>query len=257
MNSLKIVLIGAGNVATHLGKALNNKGHQVVQVFSKKEENAAILADQIGAEPIINLKNVTLEADFYLLAVKDDRIEEICQKLNLGDKLIAHTSGTIALEVLKNSSKNTGVFYPLQTFSKFKKLDLKTVPFCIEGNNEASSKLLFDLANELSPTVELVDSDKRKKIHLAAVFACNFSNHMYAIAEKLLEKDGMSLDLIRPLLEETTRKAIYNSPSEVQTGPAIRNDEDVMINHQSMLESMPNWKEIYQLISKSIQQTDK
>ena len=254
MKRLKIVLIGAGNVATHVGNAFNNNGHQILQVFSKQIENASELADKIGAESIDSIEQLNLEADLYLMAVKDDRIAELCKKINLKDKILVHTSGTISMEVLGVSSSQYGVFYPLQTFSKFKKLDLKTVPFCIEGNTPDVSNVLKEIANELSDVVQVVDSAMRKKIHLAAVFACNFSNHMYAIAEDLLKKDNVSLDIIRPLIEETARKAMTNSPEEVQTGPAIRNDKQVLSDHIELLSSNTEWKKIYEQVSQSIQQ---
>lgn len=252
MKPLNVVLIGAGNVAFHIGKALHQKGHSITQVYSKTKANADSLAKMLGADAIDSLEEISKDQDFYLIAIKDDYIHEVGDAVQLHDKMVAHTSGSIPLDALSKISENTGVFYPLQTFSKSKELEMKKVPFCIEGKNESSTVFFMELAKNLSDSVQAVDSATRKKIHLAAVFACNFSNHLYAIAEELLEKDGLSLDLLRPLMEETTKKALNNSPAVVQTGPAKRKDEEVMKSHEVLLSDREDLRELYSLLSESI-----
>lgn len=250
MKSTNIILIGAGNVATQLGLSLYAAGYQISQVYSPTKSSSTTLAKKLKAESITDLKKLNTEAAIYIIAVKDDAIESVAKQLKLKDKIVAHTSGSISINALKGVSKNHGVFYPLQTFTKNKKVNFKNVPLCIEGNNKATSTTLLYFAKSLSPNAKLISSEQRKTIHLAAVFACNFSNHMYAIAENILKKNKLSLDLLKPLIEETALKIKDNSPTKVQTGPAIRGDKKVMEEHLKMLNG--NNKEIYKIVSNHI-----
>jgi predicted short-subunit dehydrogenase-like oxidoreductase (DUF2520 family) len=252
MTSAKITLIGSGNVATHLGIALHAAGYQIVQVYSPTKKSASALAKKVNAEAITDLKKINSGSTIYIIAVKDDVIEKVAKQLHLKDKIVVHTSGTASMDLLKKSAKNFGVFYPLQTFSKNKPLDLSSVPVCIEANNKSTATTLEYFAKSISRNVQKINSDQRRIIHLAAVFACNFSNHMYAIAENILKKEKLSLDILKPLIIETANKIKNGSPAEMQTGPAIRGDKKTMNAQIKLLGKDKKLKEIYQLISKNI-----
>jgi predicted short-subunit dehydrogenase-like oxidoreductase (DUF2520 family) len=247
-----IVIIGAGNVATQLGIALHKEGYLISQVYSRTNKSATALAKKINAEAISDLKKLNTTATIYIIAVKDDAISKIAKQLKLKDKIIVHTSGSIPLEVLKNCSKNYGVFYPLQTFSKDKKVDFKNIPICIEANNKATLNTLTYFAKSISNNVQKANSEQRKVLHVAAVFACNFSNHLYSIANDILTQNKLSFDLLKPLIEETTDKIKNNLPAKMQTGPAIRGDKKTMNAHLKLLKRDKELTTIYTLLSKSI-----
>ena len=247
-----IVIIGAGNVATNLGIALYKEGYLISQVFSRTLKSAKLLAKKINATAITDLKQLDSSAIIYIIAVKDDAIEQIVKKMTLKDKIIVHTSGSIPMDILKGVSKNYGVFYPLQTFSKERNLNFKNIPICIEANNKSTSTTLTYFAKSFCNNVQHIDSEQRKIIHMAAVFACNFSNHMYTLAQTILIKNKLSLDLLKPLIEETAAKFKEHSPSKSQTGPAIRDDKKTMKAHLKLLSHNKDQKKIYELLSKSI-----
>lgn len=252
---MKAVIIGSGNVATHLGKALTKAQVQVSQVWSPNYENAAALAKQIGADAISNLTAIALDADICVISVKDDAIAKISDQLTGFKGLVVHTSGAVSLDVFANKFDNYGVFYPLQTFSKHKAVDFKTIPICIEANNVTTLAKLESLAVKLSDHVQEVASEKRKILHLAAVFACNFPNHLYALAEKILTDNGLDFAILRPLILETAVKVQQDLPLAVQTGPAIRNDEITMAKHEALLSNYQQCLEIYRTLSESIKKT--
>lgn len=252
---IKISLIGSGNLATQLGIALYNEGYLISQVYSHTQKNAVTLSKKIKAEAISDIKKLSSDSSIYIIAVKDDAIESVAKQLKLKDKIIVHTSGSMPIDVLKKSSKNYGVFYPLQTFSKHKLVDFKSIPICIEANNASTATTLQYFAKSISGNVKKINSEQRKKIHLAAVFSCNFSNHMYTIAEALLKKDKLSLDLLKPLIEETANKIKKNKPSDAQTGPAFRGDKKTIETHLKLLSKEKDLQKMYELISKSIATT--
>ena len=247
-----IVLIGAGNVATHLGKALINAGNKILQVYSRTNESANILATKLNAEHTTNLSQLVNHADLYVLAVSDDVLPDILKELKIENKLIVHNSGFLSMDILKQSSANYGVFYPLQTFSKSRKVDMKTVPLCIEANSPENLEKLKSLAGQISADVREVNSEQRKKLHLAAVFACNFPNFMYTIADRLLGDSNIDFNILKPLIKETAEKVQDLKPAEVQTGPAVRGDENIMLAHLEMLKDYPAYKKLYQIISEEI-----
>lgn len=251
--TFKIVLIGSGNAGTQLGHAFSQVGHQVLQVYSKTIESAKILANQLDAAYTNELNQIDQNADFYIIAIKDDAINKIPASLNISEKIIAHTAGSVPMEVLKDLSPNFGIFYPLQTLSKDKTVDFTTIPICIEGSNHETLYQLKSLAESLSTSVQEIHFEKRKMLHLSAVFVCNFTNHMYTIASDLLKKEGLSFDLILPLIRETTEKLNHVSPVEGQTGPAIRNDQEVIEEHLGALEENEDYQNIYKLLTESIQ----
>jgi predicted short-subunit dehydrogenase-like oxidoreductase (DUF2520 family) len=249
---MRITIIGSGNVATHLSAAFKNEGHRIMQVYSRNMQNAALLAYHVGAEATDNMDNITGDTDIFIIAVKDDAITAIVSQLIKHNKLIVHTSGAVSLQQISDLSTHAGVFYPLQTFSKAKELNFLEVPLCIEGIDEEITKQLEELARTVSNSVYRINSAQRKVLHLAAVFACNFPNYLYAISEMLLADHQMNFDMIRPLIIETADKIRTHSPAKVQTGPAVRNDEQTMQVHTQMLNNVPELQLIYQLLSQGI-----
>jgi predicted short-subunit dehydrogenase-like oxidoreductase (DUF2520 family) len=249
---MRISIIGSGNVATHMAAAFKNAGHRIIQIYSREMYNAALLAYHVGAEAIDNFNNINPETDIFIISVKDDAIVPIARELAEYKKLTVHTSGATDLEALLAFIPDAGVFYPLQTLSKNKEADFLTVPLCIEGANEAITRNLEQLAQTVSNNVYRVNSAQRKILHLAAVFACNFPNYLYGIAQQLLAKNAIDFELLRPLILETAQKVQDHLPAEVQTGPAIRNDEHTMAAHLQMLAEEPSLKAIYQLLSQEI-----
>ena len=237
----KIVLIGSGNVAHHLGLALHDAGHQILQVISRSKVNAEALAQKINADPETDFKKIK-QADFAIVAVNDDAIIEVASKIK--NMPVAHTSGSLSIE-------DVAVFYPLQTFSKGLSLDIKGIPFCISAKDESFKNTLIMVAKSISNKVFQIDENQRKILHLSAVFACNFSNQMYLIAENLLSKSDLDFEMLQPLIAETANKIKTNAPQSVQTGPAKRKDLQTIRNHIDLLND-DELKLIYQLISDQI-----
>jgi len=256
ISNMRITLIGSGNVATHLAAAFKNAGHQIIQVYSPNYQNSALLAYHVSAEAIDDLDKLNTDTDIFVIAVKDDAIADISKKLSIHQKLIVHTSGATDLQVLLQDNSSAGVFYPLQTFSKIKEVDFSQVPLCIEGSSEAVTGKLEQLATTISKNVYRVDSAQRKILHLAAVFACNFPNHLYAIAQSLLAQHQLDFNLLRPLIMETAQKVQESFPANVQTGPAIRRDEQTMNNHLELLNDQQPLQELYKILSQGIIKMD-
>lgn len=253
---MRITVIGSGNVATHLAAAFKNAGHNISQVYSRELQNAALLAYHVKAEPVDDLNQISSETDIFIIAVKDDAINTVAQALAKHQRLIVHTSGATELSALLKFTFKAGVFYPLQTLSKNKEVDFLTVPMCIEGaDNDITNELVL-LAQTISNKVYHVNSAQRKSLHLAAVFACNFSNYLYGVAQQLLEKQNLEFDLLRPLILETAQKVQGCLPAEMQTGPAVRKDEKTMMDHLEMLNDMPVLQSMYRTLSQEIIKND-
>lgn len=248
----KIILIGAGNVATQLGTALHKRGYEILQVYSQTGKSAQTLAKKVNAQPVTDLKKILPTASLYIISVKDDAIAGLVKQLQFKDQLVVHTSGSVEISALKGVSQNYGVFYPLQTFSKSKTVDFSNIPICIEANNKATANTLKRFAKNISKSVQEINSAQRKILHIGAVFACNFTNHMYAIAAALLTKNNLSFDLLKPLIMETADKIKKNDPAVMQTGPAIRNDKKTMAAHLELLSSDKELTTIYKLLSNHI-----
>ena len=248
----EVVLIGAGNVATHMGNALQANGVQIAFVYSQSSESAQRLGQQLNSEYSASLQDLPAACDLYIIAVSDDAIHQLADKLNVTG-LVVHTSGTLDVDVISNLSE-AGVFYPLQTFSRSNPLQNKEFPICIEATSADAVSGLKELAAKLvgAESVYELNSKQRKAVHLAAVFASNYSNHMYQIAEELLKKEELDLDILRPLIVETAEKVKRMSPREAQTGPAKRGDVQVMEEHLRELEHEPDYKALYEMISNSI-----
>lgn len=234
MKRLKVAIIGQGNVAWHLEKMLTMADVESVKINSR------------------TFSGFEADCDLYLISVSDDVIPEIAVKLSGVNGAIAHTSGSVPINVLKKYSDKSGVFYPLQTFTKGVILDYSKIPFFIEASTEDVRQLLTFLANSLSDKVFYADSSVRKRLHIASVFACNYANHLWNIADKILKEDDMSISVLMPLIEATIEKLKYLSPSEAQTGPASRGDDKIINSHIDFLSDRPQIREIYKMIANDI-----
>ena len=247
----KVVFIGAGNLATQLSKRMYSKGFDILQVYSYTNQSAEKLATELGCEWTNNLKELRTDADMYVFAVKDAVLIDTISMVEPNQGIWVHTAGSISQDVFKGCSEKYGVFYPLQTFSKERDVDFDRIPFFIESNSQETTDYLLEQAEKLSHKVFKADSDQRKQLHLAAVFACNFTNHMYAISQQILQEHNLHFDAIAPLIEETANKVQEISARQAQTGPAVRYDQNVMNNHIDMLKD-ETLKDIYRLVSKNI-----
>jgi len=248
-----IVLIGAGNVATHLAYAFENAGLQILQVYSRTVDSAKTLAENLYTDFTTNINDLNPDADLYVISLRDDAVSLIADTLNLKDKLVVHTSGSLSMMSIETISKNIGVFYPLQTFSKVRKVTFSDIPVCIEANTEKNENLLLGLANSISNNVKLINSEEREVLHLAAVFACNFPNFMYSASENILINNKLDFNLLRPLILETALKIQKMNPVDAQTGPAKRGDQKIMNQHLEMLKNYPGLETLYKMISAQIQ----
>lgn len=251
------VIIGAGNVAWHLGIALSRSGIAVQQVVNRSELRGRRLAKKVGAEYISSLKKIASGSDLYILAVSDDAIGEIASDFPYRNALLVHTSGSVPIDVLSGATERPGVFYPLQTFKTGGKVSFRTIPVCPEARLPEDLRLLTALASSLSDKVFPMSSEQRKILHLTAVFAGNFSNFLYTIAEDLLEKHHIPFELLKPLIFQTARNASHEDLFSRQTGPAVREDWKVMEQHRELLARYAAYSEIYELISRSIIQYKK
>ena len=244
---MQIVLIGSGNVAFHLAKAFTEAQIPVSQIFGRNTTELQKISEQFS----IPFSTETLaDADLYIISVSDSSIAEVSSLIKNKNVLVAHTSGSVSREALSGNYRKS-VFYPLQTFSKSKKLDYKKIPFFIDSENEEDAEILKNLALKISENVMFANDEKRKYIHLTAVFACNFVNHLYARAKEISDSQGIPFDYFLPLIDETTQKIHELEPKLAQTGPAIRNDEKVLKLHESLLTDEEKLK-IYKTLNESI-----
>lgn len=245
----EIVIAGAGNVATHLAINLAKHAH-VSQIYNHNIAGAQELARKTGAEATDNLQSIKRDADLYIISVKDDAVAPIAEELKGFGGLWAHTSGSVPMDALSPISDSYGVFYPMQTFSKDVDVDMSEVPMFIEGSDRSATERLKDFASLISTKVYEADSERRAKLHIAAVFACNFTNRLWDISADLLKELGLGFDTMQPLIEAMLTKAVAVTPHEGQTGPARRNDTKVIQKHLGMLDGEA--KELYATLSDSI-----
>ncbi len=243
---ISVVIIGSGNVAKHLIKAfLKIENINLKQVYTRNLEDEALLKSSVSTTSDLSLIK---EADVTIIAVSDDAIANI--SYNLKNALVVHTSGSVEMKALKNQ-KNKGVFYLLQSFSKEKEINFSTIPICLEAENKSDLAKLEKLASLLQGNIYHLSSLQRKKIHVAAVFVNNFTNHMYTIAYNICEEHNVPFDILEPLIEETSQKIKNLTPKEAQTGPAKRNDIETIKNHLNLLSK--SQQELYLKITQSIQ----
>lgn len=250
---MKIVLVGSGNVAHHLGLALYGQGHQVVQVYGRTPANAQELADSLSSTVITGLEELDLDADLYVVAVSDQAIPSVIEQIpSTIQGIVVHTSGATDLSVL-SKFKNPGVIYPPQSLTKGVKTDISAIPFGIEASDENTFETLMELAKAISTKSFPCTSQQRLALHTAAMFANNFPNALFQIAYDILNRENLSFDLVRPLIVETANKAQNHQPIDVQTGPAIRNDQTTITKHEDYLKQDADWWSIYRLITGYIQ----
>ena len=248
---MKISIIGAGNVATQLAFAFKKAGHTLVQIYNRSDESGKELAHAVGAAFTSDSYQL-LQTDVYLIAVKDDAIAELASQLQSQGKIVAHTSGSMSKDLLQVSSSNYGVFYPLQTMTKVSKIDFKNVPFLIEGSNEQTTKTLEKLAQSISQNIHVVDEQQRQWVHVAAVFANNFTNHLFGLSESLLLAQGLPFEILKPLIFSFIQNMQEYSPQQLQTGPAARGDVQTINNHLLLLADDERLKKIYEILTNSI-----
>lgn len=251
----RVAIAGSGNVATHLAKALVKAGIKIEKIYSRSLEHALNLANVVSAIAVNDVAELDNAAQMLLIALPDRVIPSFAAELknkNSFSGIVAHTCGSQPLSVLDSVFSKAGVFYPLQTFNRFNQPDMKKVPFCIEGSDVEVKNALAHLAGLISGDVRFIDSRQRANLHLAAVFACNFTNHMYALSADILESAGVGPDILRPLILETTQQLGALHPGKLQTGPAVRGDASTMAFHQELLQNFPDVSELYRQISESI-----
>jgi predicted short-subunit dehydrogenase-like oxidoreductase (DUF2520 family) len=255
MNRLSIeavTILGTGKVAYHLSSAFKEAEISIRQIFGRDKQKALELAEISSAQAISRLDDLDTTADLYILCIADQSIQEVISDINIGSKLVVHTSGSVSMDVFEPYFENFGVFYPLQTFSKERNINFRKIPVFIEASNAHYEALLTFLALKLSDKVQVVDSDTRLVLHTAAVFASNFTNFSYAIAEDLLNSANLDFDLIRPLIQETAERVQSGKPGEVQTGPAIRNDRVTIEKHLDLLRTHEDYRLLYEKMTEMI-----
>ncbi len=252
-NRDKLILLGAGNLAWHLGTALKHAGYELIQVFSRSEGSAGRLAGRLGVEWTTDPGQLDREAGTIVFCVTDRAIPDLLQRLEFtGNPMLIHTAGSVPSDVFRGIASDYGVLYPLMTFSKERMVDFRTIPVCIEGNTPESLAELERMAGRITNRVLRVDSEDRKILHLAAIIASNFSNHMYHLSKDLLQTRGMDFSLLHPLIRETASKALEMDPASAQTGPASRNDREVILEHIDLLKGHPELQKLYTFVSDSI-----
>jgi predicted short-subunit dehydrogenase-like oxidoreductase (DUF2520 family) len=251
-NIKTISIIGAGNVGTHLGKAFLKAGFNIKEVWSHQQKNAALLADLLQAKTCLEVGKISTDVDLILISVKDDHLEEVIRELPPNVSSIVHTSGSLEMKLLDGKAKNTGVFYPLQSFNKTEEVDFTNLPICIEASNDNFSDQLFELGNRISGHVEYINSTQRAYLHIAAVFANNFGNYIFSVAYELAAKKNISFQLLLPLIRNTALRLGSEDPFIKQTGPAKRNDLKLIQKHMELLKDDPEAKEMYEFISEKI-----
>jgi predicted short-subunit dehydrogenase-like oxidoreductase (DUF2520 family) len=267
---MRIIFIGAGKLATNLALAIcRNTSHKIKQVFSNTIQSAEELAkkindiqcsetqtDKVSAIATNNIDDIE-EADLFIISIKDSALQNVVSRLCNGTRtgLFVHTAGSIPMNIFEGHTARFGVFYPMQTFSKQKIADFSKISTFVEANNDSDLQLLLSLGKEICGNTYELSSEARKRLHLAAVFACNFANHCFALSAEILEEQGVPFNVMLPLIDETTLKVHSLHPRDAQTGPAVRFDKNVIEMQSRMLAHKPTARQIYDLMSSSIHET--
>lgn len=244
---MDIVIIGSGNVAFHLAQALKKAQQNLIQIFGRNTEKLSYISKKLN----ISFSDSELKkADLYIICVSDSAIGEVSKQIPFENCLVVHTSGSLPKEILEGNYRK-GSWYPLQTFSANKELNYSEIPFFVETDHATDQKILLDLARSISQKVEISTFEKRKYIHLTAVFACNFVNHLYARAKEIADSQNLPFEYFMPLIEETTEKIKHLDPKKAQTGPAVRNDRRVLELHKEIIQE-PEQLKIYNTMNEAI-----
>lgn len=256
MKNKRIVLIGAGSVAHHLAPALLRAGAGLCQIYSRSPESARDLGIETGVGYTADIRAVYPDCDIYIFCVTDDALPTLCKNIRIHkEALLLHTSGCLSMDIFRPYTSRYGVLYPLQTFTGNMDLDFMKIPLCIEAATPQLLEEVRELGRMLSSRVEEIPSEKRRVLHVAAVFANNFVNHLYGIAGNILEKEGLDFTLLRPLISETAHKVMTVNPDLAQTGPARRGDRSIIEMHKAILEYDSRLLNLYTLLSDSIWET--
>ncbi|MDI9364094.1 MAG: DUF2520 domain-containing protein [Flavobacterium sp.] len=250
---MDVVMIGTGNVATVLCKLMYKNGHRIKQIVGRDAEKLTQLATLVQAESCMNIANIRLDANIYIIAVIDDAVANVVNELHLRDKLLIHTAGSLSKQVLQKASSNYGVMWPLQTLRKETE-HLPEIPFIVDGNSELVVNKLQEFAKTLSNKCFVANDEARIKLHLGAVVVSNFTNHLFALADDFYKKELLNFKLLLPLINETVLRLANYAPNDVQTGPAIRGDFETIEKHLTLLNDYPQLQQFYEAFSKSIAQ---
>ena len=263
---MRIIFLGSGNLATHLSLALKAAGEDILQIFSRTQEHAQALADKLNCASCVSISDIRTDADVYIFSVKDDALPSLISQLsqhltpNSQHPLFLHTAGSVPMSVFPSNtptpntqhpSPRYGVLYPMQTFSKDRSVNFREIPCFVEASDSNTLVEIKALASKVSDHVVEMSSEKRRKLHLAAVFACNMVNHCYRLAEKVLEEEGIDFSLYLPLIQETANKVKELSPRKAQTGPMVRYDKNIMDAQISLINDELT-RQIYRLMADSI-----
>jgi predicted short-subunit dehydrogenase-like oxidoreductase (DUF2520 family) len=256
MRKEKIILLGAGNLAVHLGRILQKSGYTILQVYSRTMESAKPLADELNAVPVTDISLIDPSATTIIFALSDSAIGEILDKMTVIDtQLLLHTSGSVNIDIFRNKSKNYGVLYPLQTFSKFRSVNFMDIPVFIEANTKENLTRIMHIARDISLKVNLADSSQRQTLHLSGVFMNNFVNYFYTTGSRLSKDYGchFGFEVFKPLILETALKAIESgNPAACQTGPAFRKNKEIIAKHRDMLQNNPEIQNLYTFVTNNI-----
>lgn len=251
---MEIVIIGSGNVAAILGRKFRNAGHKIIQVVGRNSSAASALAYEFDTVSTNYNGPIARSADVYIIAVSDKAIDDVIDDLHLKGKVVAHTAGSVPMQILKNVTDHYGVFYPLQSLRKDMK-EPPDIPIYVDGNDEVAKSTLKKLAHSIAADhVAEAGDEARLKLHVAAVIVNNFPNHLYALTEEYCRKEGLDFKQLLPLIEETSERLKTSPAADVQTGPAIRHDKETIQKHLALLSAYPQLKNIYLLLTESIQQ---
>ena len=249
---MRVVIIGAGNVASVFGRLILAASHEIIQVYSRSISSAQSLGKELGCSFVDNLEAVDLTADIYILAITDNALQNIQDSLFLGDKLVVHTAGSVSKKVLSNISSQYGVLYPLQSLRKDQSADQSIIPLLIDANKESVLSIIEQFAFTLSSVVCIVGDDKRLCLHLAAVIVNNFTNHLYTLTAEYCKNEEVDFKMLQPIIEQTALRLRANLPADLQTGPAIRNDQSTLDKHIQALANHPELKTIYLIFTESL-----
>jgi len=249
---MRVVIIGAGNVATVFGRLISAAGHKIIQAYSRSFSSAQSLGKELGCSFVDSLEAIDSTADIYILAITDNALQHIHNTIFLEDKLVVHTAGSISKEVLSNMSSQYGVLYPLQSLRKDQVADQSIIPLLIDANNESVLKIIEQFAFSFSSVVSKVGDEKRLSLHLAAVIVNNFTNHLYTLTAEYCKNEGVDFKMLQPIIEQTALRLKAKLPGDLQTGPASRNDQSTLDKHIQALSNHPELKIIYLMFTESL-----
>ncbi len=250
-DKLNITIIGAGNVATVFASKFLRAGHHIDAIWSNNPEHAAILANQCHAQILKSLSELPSTSDIVLIAIKDESILEVVEKISNCNAILIHTAGSVEMQVLSAASKKTGVFYPLQSIRKEIPVS-ENIPLLIDGSSEEVLLQIKNLALSVSNLVKISGDEERLKLHLAAVFVSNFTNHLYHLTYEWCEQEQLSYELLLPLIREVANRQTGEAPSDWQTGPASRGDLQTIDKHLVLLKENPFMQALYRMMSEDL-----